>query len=1035
MAARHFNVPIALVSLVDENRLWFKAAHGLSAQETSRQGTFCERAINSSEVFVVLDAAKDTRFNHHPLVTGELKTRFYAGAPLINSNGFALGTLCLVDSKPRTTFSKDDIALLAGLADIVIDHIEMLYSPRAKIENNRQFINSVLDNTQDGIIACDNDAKLSLFNHAARKMHGMSLKSIQSEEWSAEYSLYEADGVTPLDMDKIPLLRALKGELVEGQEMVIAPKGQPIRTVLATASLMRDENGKKIGAIVTLHDITQKRKSEADVASLDAKYRAIFDHTAQFCVLLDSQGRVLEVNQTAQKFGGFSSAEVRGKLIWEMPWVPKDRKSSLIEVLKMASSGKLLRGETYLKGSGGEQIPIDFSISPVWDINGKIINLIAEGRDVSAKRRAEDGLRRNQAELELIFNNIPMFIFYKDDKNTILRANEPAARSLKRTVKEVEGQNTYDLYPAFAKKYHDDDLKVIQSGRPKLGIVEEFHTDVGTRGWVRTDKVPYTDPETGNRFVFVASTDITAEKTAELALLEKETQYRKLYNSTPVMLYSTDLNGNIVSISDYFLKRVGYNRSEVIGQKTTDFLARKSAKFVKKFRDTAFSSPTGFEGIELQIVTKSGETIDVLMTAVAQSDEDGKMVSLLAVLTDVTERKLVEQQLRQAQKMESVGQLTGGLAHDFNNLLGVVLGNLQLIERSISSDEKTIRRLSAATDAVERGAELTRRLLAFSRKQKLETEAVDTAALISGMRKLMVTLLGEGIELECILSDQNPQIRTDPVQLESALLNLAVNARDAMPDGGHLTIETKMVEFDDESVSHDHDVSPGHYIMIAVTDTGEGIAEDKLQNVFEPFFTTKDVGRGSGLGLSMVYGFTKQSGGHARIYSELNHGTTVRLYLPVNVQAIEPKTNNVHDSKAEVVLGRGQLILVVEDQLEVREIAAGLLEDLGYRVITADCGKNALEVLASRDDIELIFTDMVMPGGIDGAELAHRVRRVHPNMPTVFTTGYADAAVLREGKITKSSNLVTKPYRRSELAEKMSYALAGIEPLTLNRDT
>jgi nitrogen-specific signal transduction histidine kinase/ActR/RegA family two-component response regulator len=422
------------------------------------------------------------------------------------------------------------------------------------------------------------------------------------------------------------------------------------------------------------------------------------------------------------------------------------------------------------------------------------------------------------------------------------------------------------------------------------------------------------------------------------------------------------------------------------------------------------------------------------MTAVAQNNADGEMINLLGVFTDITERKIIDQQLLQAQKMESVGQLTGGLAHDFNNLLGVVLGNLQLIERTISSDDKTIRRLTAATDAVEKGAELTRRLLAFSRKQKLETESVAPTELVSGMSKLLNTMLGEGIELECILCENTPEIRTDPVQLESALMNLAANARDAMPNGGNLTIETKVVTFDEENVPNEHDVTSGTYVMIAVTDTGEGIPMDNLQNAFEPFFTTKEVGRGSGLGLSMVYGFTKQSGGHAKIYSEVNVGTTVRLYLPVDERKLDRDVIQQHKEKVDVLPGNGQLILVVEDQPEVREVAAGLLEDLGYRVLTADCGKSALMILAERDDIELMFTDMVMPGGIDGAELALRVRRIHPDMPIVFTTGYADAAVLREGKIKQSSNLVTKPYRRSELAEKIGYSLVSNENGSLNRE-
>lgn len=502
-------------------------------------------------------------------------------------------------------------------------------------------------------------------------------------------------------------------------------------------------------------------------------------------------------------------------------------------------------------------------------------------------------------------------------------------------------------------------------------------------------------------------------------------RYKGLYTATPVMLHSIDPQGRLLSVSDFWLKKLGYTRGEVIGRRSTDFLTPDSARKAREDVLPEFMRTGVCQDIEYQFLTKSGEALDVLLSGVAEYDEHGKVRRSMAVLIDVTDRKRMERQLVQAQKMETVGQLTGGLAHDFNNLLGVVLGNLQLVERSVAGDEKAERRVAAALGAVERGAELTRRLLAFSRRQKLETETFDPKPLIDSLSDLLERTLGEDIALECRLRDGVPCVRTDPAQLESAILNLAVNARDAMPDGGSLTIESDLARIDEDDAAREGaDVTPGDYAVLAVTDTGTGIPADKLAHVFEPFFTTKETGKGSGLGLSMVYGFMKQSGGFVRIYSEIGRGTTVRLYLPIDTCAAGcslTAATTVPDAP-----GGGETILVVEDQADVREIAAALLEDLGYVVVVAEDGPSGLRVLKEREDIQVLFTDMVMPGGMDGAQLATAARELRPDLRVVYTTGYADAAVLREGRITEATNLVTKPYRRADLATKIRRALDDV---------
>jgi len=748
----------------------------------------------------------------------------------------------------------------------------------------------------------------------------------------------------------------------------------------------------------------------------DAVFRTIFDHSFHLCMLVDPDGTLIEVNETALKLVNALRRNVVDRAIWKTPWWAGDEAQTvrLKRAIDSARQGEIVQYQDEIRSAGGGSMPVDLSLKPIKNGKGKIAGIILESRDRSKQAAEEEELRRQGAELADIFDHIHMRIFYKDDNNRILRANKAAAHALGMSVDEIEGRLTSELFPEMADKYYRDDVEVIESGQPKLGIVEEFAPAEGERGWIRTDKVPYTDSESGKRYLVAAATDITAEKEAEEALRLSEQRYRTLYNSAPVMMHSVGPDGRLVSVSDYWLEKLEYEREEVIGKISTDFLSPESRKRVISSLGDGFVH-RDCRDVEYQYLTKSGKPVDVLISSISEPGEEGKSVRSMAVSVDITDRKKVEYQFIQAQKMESVGQLTSGMAHDFNNLLGVVLGNLQLIERTFEPDDKALKRVKSAQAAVERGAELTRRLLAFSRRQPLEKETIEPNPLVDDLSDMLKRTLGENIRLESHLANSIPRVRTDPSQLESAILNLAVNARDAMPDGGALIIESKLVELDADYCEQVQDLSPGRYVELAVSDTGKGIPKGLIKQVVEPFFTTKETGKGSGLGLSMVFGFMKQTGGHLSIYSEPEVGTTVRLYLPVDESDIH-STVGSETSLAAKNQGGNETVLVVEDQAEVLEIASALLSGLGYRVITASNGPAGLEILKDRDDIDVLFTDMIMPGGMSGADLAMEAREIQPDMPVIFTTGYADAAMLRESKIAEASNLLTKPYLRRDLA-------------------
>ena len=386
-------------------------------------------------------------------------------------------------------------------------------------------------------------------------------------------------------------------------------------------------------------------------------------------------------------------------------------------------------------------------------------------------------------------------------------------------------------------------------------------------------------------------------------------------------------------------------------------------------------------------------------------------------------REALEGQLRQSQKMEAVGQLTGGLAHDFNNMLAIVIGSLDLARRRIARGGTDVsRQIDGAMEGAQRAAALTHRLLAFSRQQPLLPTVTDTNALIGGMAELLRRTIGETVRLETVQAGGLWRTAVDSGQLEQAIVNLAVNARDAMPDGGHLTIETFNASLDDTYADHHVDVPAGQYVVIAVSDSGAGMTAEIATKAFEPFFTTKAVGKGTGLGLSQVFGFVKQTGGHVKIYSELGHGTTVKIYLPRYRGEEKPKTLAVDSSTAVPGGSADELILVVEDEERVRRVTVDALRELGYTVLHASGGAEALRIFEKNDGIHLLFTDIVMPD-MNGRQLADTIRRSRPGMHVVYTTGYTRNAVIHDGKLDADVDFLAKPFTVEQLARSVRRVL------------
>jgi PAS domain S-box-containing protein len=500
-------------------------------------------------------------------------------------------------------------------------------------------------------------------------------------------------------------------------------------------------------------------------------------------------------------------------------------------------------------------------------------------------------------------------------------------------------------------------------------------------------------------------------------LRQSEERFRKLYKKTPLPLHSLDAAGIIQHVSDSWVELLGYSRAEVVGRPITDFMTEESAQRRVEAIWPSLLKEGDLKDAEHRLVTRSGDVRDVLVSAHVERDAEGAIVSVLGGLLDVTDRKRAEEALRQAQKMEAVGQLTGGVAHDFNNLLAVIAGNLELLRKRMPDDPKITRLLDSAIQGTQRGSALTQRMLAFSRRQDLKPELVDVRDLVKGMAELLQRSIGPMVQIETRFPLRLPCAHVDANQLELGLLNLVVNARDAMPDGGMITIAAR-----EERIGPNHAsrLLPGEYVCLTVTDTGHGMDEATLTRAMEPFFTTKGVGKGTGLGLSMVHGLAAQSGGRLALKSRIGEGTTAEIWLPaISAKAATPAEPLMREdavgTKSEI---RSLGVLIVDDDALVLQNTAAMLEDLGHRVIEASSAREALEYLERATSVDLVITDQVMPG-MTGLQLQQAIKQRWPHLRVILVTGYAELPSDLDCDLVR----LNKPFRQHVLAQAIAESI------------
>ncbi len=726
---------------------------------------------------------------------------------------------------------------------------------------------------------------------------------------------------------------------------------------------------------------------------------------------------------------------------------------------------------TLMRHGQPEEVIFDLFYTPIYNDGGAVDGVLCTVLENTEKVKAVEALEQSRKELSRLTNALPILVGYVDRDYVYKFANDGYLEWFGRSAEEVIGRSVPeivgDAFFSSRRAYLDRAL-----GGEKIVSDTVISRPDGSKRAAEIRYVPRYIADGSVDGIYVLIIDIEDRKRSEHEIVLSNNRFRAAVDAVHGVLWTNTAHGMMLGeqpawgalTGQSFDEYQGFGWVEAVHPEDRDHSLESWTKAVsaratyiwehRVRRHDGVYRTFAIRGVPIfdnsgDIAEWVGVHTDITEQRLAENTLKEHASNLereirhriraeeqlrqlnegleARVETEIAERRQTERALQQAQKMESIGQLTGGVAHDFNNLLQVIAGNLQLLSKDVIGNERAERRLENALAGVHRGAKLASQLLAFGRRQALEPRVINISRFVTGMDDLLRRSLGEAIEVEVITSGGLWNTYADPNQVENALLNLAINARDAMEGHGKLTIEVGNAVLDRDYARKHSEVSPGQYVMLAVTDTGSGMSPDILEKVFEPFFSTKPEGKGTGLGLSMVYGFAKQSSGHVNIYSEVGQGTTVKMYLP----------RSAADEDREVVIPTGpveggtETILVVEDDEEVRSTVVETLSDLGYRVLTARDAQAGLTVVESGIPIDVIFTDVVMPGPLKSREMARRAQERLPNLAVLFTSGYTENSIVHGGKLDSGVELLSKPYTREALARRIRHVIANRKQVSL----
>jgi len=1043
--------PVALVSLVAEDRQWFKARVGFDRCQTPLDQSICAHALKQPGLLVIPDLTEDPRTRSNALVTGEPHLRFYAGVRLQSPEGAALGTLCVMDTAPR----------LGGLDPVQADALERLgrqvmtqmelrrtvaardslaSSARESALRHRQILDSAIDYA---IVTTDLDGLVTEWNTGAQAVLGWSETEMRGHSAALMFTPEDrADGVPEGEM-----AAARDLGFGSGERWHLRRDGSRVFAHSETMPLLA-EDGAHVGYLTILRDRTEQRGADERSASRE---RALAVAEERQRLAVDATGiGIFDFDPGSDDLNW--DERVR-ELFWVAPDEPISYAGTFLLKLHPEDRDATDRAvQAALEPGGPGSFDIEYRVvDPVsggerWLAargrsvfrDGRAVRFVGTVRDVTVRKRAGLAVRATEERYRLVTQATNDAIWDWDLVSDHVLWNEALRTAYGYELDQVEPTGAWWLdriHPDDRVRVEDDIHATIQGSPNEWNHEYRFRRSDGSYAEV-LDRGYMVRGKRGEPIRMIgAMLDLTERKRDERrlramnAMLEERVEERtrerdRTWSVSQDLMCVIDASGVFRAVSPAATTILGWEPEGMLGATVFDFIHPDDQAATARAHVLATLDKLPI--FENRYRHRDGGYR--WMAWVAAPDRD----LVFATGRDVTAEKAqaeallkVEEALRQSQKMEAVGQLTGGIAHDFNNLLTGISGSLELLQTRVSQGRLTEidRYITAAQGASKRAAALTHRLLAFSRRQTLDPRPTDVNRLVAGMEDLIRRTIGPEIALDVIDAPGLWPALVDQSQLENALLNLCINARDAMPTGGRITVETGN-RWLDARAARERDLEPGPYLALSVTDTGTGMPADVIAKAFEPFFTTKPIGQGTGLGLSMIYGFVRQSGGQVQITSIVGEGTTLVLYLPRHhgpAEAGEAHADLTGALRAE----QGQTVLIVDDEPTVRMLVTEVLEDLGYTAIEAADGAGGLKVLRSDARIDLLVTDVGLPGGMNGRQVADAGRVVRPDLKVLFITGYAENAAVGGTDLDAGMQVLTKPFVMEALASRIRDLIAG----------
>ncbi|MFO0574512.1 MAG: PAS domain S-box protein [Polyangia bacterium] len=886
-----------------------------------------------------------------------------------------------------------------------------LHAPIPIAPESQRLLLSIIEYSPDFIAIARRDERMLFVNRAGQEMLGLDGDEAVGRTSIADYvSEEERERFRREVMPSLRNTGQFRGEL----RLRHFKTGQIVLVEMNSFAMPDPETGEASYFACVARDVTERRRTEAELRQTAYLLRTVTDATPDSVFVKDRKGRYVMVNEAGAHSVGYTPEGLLGKDDTALFGAEEARSLREWDQKVMESGQRLTRKESLTLG--GASYCFTSTKVPYRDEQGNVIGLIGVSRDITEQTRAEAALRMSEERFRAFMDHSPAIAWITDGAGRMLYASDPYHRQIQLPPGEVVGRHVSELFPPeVAAVYLENIHEVARTGQT-LKVTEPALRSDGSKGELLVYKFPLPQPG-GDVAIGGVSVDVTDLKRAEAGLRLRDQALRAVAGGITIT-DPTQPDNPVVFVNQGFERLTGYTQEEIVGSNCRLLQGPATdPATVAELRRAAREGRSA--AVEILNYRKDGTAFWNALSISPIRDEAGQITHWVGVQTDVTERRQLEEQFRQAQKMEALGRLAGGVAHDFNNLLTIVAGYGLLLLEQLPPQDPARAMVREMIDAGERASGLTRQLLAFSRKAMVELRVLSLKEVVADTERLLRRVIGEDIELVVHAEPDVGRVRGDAGQFTQVLLNLAVNARDAMPRGGRLTIEIRNVDLGEEYLRTHPEARPGRHVLLSVSDTGHGIPPEVLPRIWEPFFSTKDPSKGTGLGLSVVHGIIQQAGGHTTVTSEVGRGTTFKVLLPI----VEARAVSSGPERSRLMPQGTETVLLAEDEDGVRTLARHVLCNCGYTVLEARDGEDALRLACLHiGRIDLVVTDVVMPR-LGGRELAERMHERDPSVRILYLSGYTDDAVVRHGILEGEVAFLGKPFSPSDLAHKVREVL------------